>query len=151
MGLTRADTISSVFTDEKTIEIIIDRAVLYYELHKKTQSSSAYRDFIRALNAFLEEISPIDYIPGLASKIGEAIYMNLWDAEIDSSLLRKTLFDIYKVSRNSGDVNELRRDLYEILSAISDVHLLEDLLKANYEDKCLLCAAILTIVIGTNP
>jgi hypothetical protein len=141
---------TSVFTEDKRVEDIADTVILYYKLYMETWSDSAYRGFIRALNAFLEEISPTRYVQGLACKIDDQVYMSIWDARVDPQLLRRILLNIYRVYKNRDGVDELRRDLRYIISAIGDEKLIEEILEEMCEPECLISLATLILVIGTN-
>jgi len=143
-------TTNTPSSDEKKVEDVIDTIVFFYKLYMDTWSDSAYSDFIKAFNVFLEEISPISYVPSLACEIDKNIYMNLWDAGINPSLLRKTLLDVYRVLRSRKSADELKRDLREIVSIIGDESAMWDIIEKTSSVDQLVSIAILTLIIGTN-
>jgi len=144
--------LSEVLLEDERIKNIIDAVVSYYELYMKTWSDDAYSGFIKAMNGFLEEISHVvQYIPGLACRVNEAIIMSLWDARVESSRLRRVLLDLYKTSRNLKDFEELKKSLYELASLIGDDNTMRKILENNTRVEHLLSTAILILVIATNP
>ncbi len=151
MELTYTGVIATgMHSDEKRIENIIDTIVFFYKLYMDTWSDNAYRDFIKAFNVFLEEISPISYVPGLACEIDKNIYMNLWDARVDPLLLRETLLDVYRVLRGQKSVDELKRDLREIINIIGNESAMWDIIEKTSSVDQLVSIVVLMLIISTN-
>jgi len=154
MGLVcvNSRTLSEVLLEDERVKSIIDTMISYYELYMETWSDDAYSGFIKAMNSFLEEISHVvQYVPGLACRVSEAIIMSLWDARVESSHLRKILLDLYKTSRNLKNFEELRKSLYEFASLIGDDNTIRKILENNMRVEHLVSTAVLVLVIASNP
>ncbi len=148
---TRAVSSHGVILGEEAIESIVDSVVLYFKLYAETLSSDVYRDFIKIFNAYLEEVSPINYIPGLACEISEAISISLWDTKIDPEFLRRLLLDIYRVVKSREGISDLRRDLRELVNAIEGERSLLELVEKIENPEHLASIAVLVLIISTNP
>jgi len=154
MGLVcvNSRTLSEVLLEDERVKSIIDTMISYYELYMETWSDDAYSGFIKAMNSFLEEISHVvQYVPGLACRVSEAIIMSLWDARVESSHLRRILLDLYKTSRNLKNFEELRKSLYEFASLIGDDNTIRKILENNMRVEHLVSTAVLVLVIASNP
>lgn len=148
---TRAVSSHGVILGEEAIESIVDSIVLYFKLYAETLSSDAYRDFIKIFNAYLEEVSPISYIPGLAREISEAISISLWDTKINPEFLRRLLLDIYRVVKSREGISDLRRDLRGLVNAIEGERSLLELVEKIENPEHLASIAVLVLIISTNP
>ncbi|MFZ8783138.1 MAG: hypothetical protein ACO2OR_04060 [Desulfurococcaceae archaeon] len=147
----RAVSSRGAILGEEAIESIVDSVVLYFKLYAETLGSDAYRDFIKIFNAYLEEVSPISYIPGLAREISEAISISLWDTKIDPEFLRRLLLDIYRVVKSREGISDLRRDLRGLVNAIEGERSLLELVEKIENPEHLASIAVLVLIISTNP
>ncbi|WP_042667501.1 hypothetical protein [Desulfurococcus amylolyticus] len=101
---------------EERIRDVINDIVVMASLYKQTGEEHALAGFIKLFNEYLEAIAPLEYVPGLAERLGEKLELTLWDVDFDYKALERLLTIIYEIRVYSENIRDRLGELAMLLS-----------------------------------